>query len=208
MNIRFIEANIMRTKDEALHRRRKSEIMNAAAQCFAAKGIHQTNMQEICDTAKISAGALYRYYDSKDAIILALAESERAANAELIAHLVGSKDIVEGICQALPEILDVLCGEQYGRLAIEIGAEATRNPSIAAVFGKNETELLSAFVETLRLGQQRGTVNPELDAEGAAFTILAMLDGVVGRSMLKNSPSRKQITRSMEHFIRQSLRAE
>jgi len=198
----------MRTRDENLHKRRKSEILAAAAKCFAARGIHQSSMQEICDAAKISAGALYRYFDSKDAIIFALAESERAANAELIAHLDGSEDIVEGICQALPEILKVLCDEQYGRLALEIGAEATRNPAIAKVFEKNETELHKNFIKTLKRGQQNGSVDPKLNIQGAAFLVLAMFDGVIGRSMIKNSPSRKQIVNSMQHFVRRSLRSE
>ncbi len=198
----------MRTRDEDLHKRRKSEILVAAAKCFAAKGIHQSSMQEICDAAKISAGALYRYFDSKNAIIFSLAESERTVNAELIAHLVASEDIVEGICQALPEILESLCDDQYGRLAIEIGAEATRNPAIAKVFGDNEAELHQVFVETLSLGQQRGMVDKNLNTQGAAFMILAMLDGIVGRSMAKNSPPRKQIIKSMQHFIIRSLRSK
>jgi len=196
----------MRTRDEALHMRRKSEILSAAAKCFATKGIHQTSMQEICDTAKISAGALYRYFEGKDAIIFALAESERAANNELISHLVNSNDIVEGLCQALPAIIKILCAPQYARLAIEIGAEATRNPAIAAVFGKNEKELRIALTSTLKTGQSQGTVNPKLHAKTTAFMILAMLDGVTGRSLNKNSPSRKQIIKSMGHFLRRSLR--
>ncbi len=197
----------MRTKDEALHKRRKSEILSAAAKCFAAKGIHQTSMQEICDTAKISAGALYRYFEGKDAIIFALAESERAANNELIKHLINSKDIVEGLCQALPEITKILCDPQYARLAIEIGAEATRNPTIAKVFGENEKELRAALTRTLKAGQKLGTVNHKLNTKTTAFMILAMFDGITGRSLGKNAPSRKQIIKSMKHFLRQSLRA-
>ena len=196
----------MRTKDEALHKRRKSEILSAAAKCFAAKGIHQTSMQEICDTAKISAGALYRYFEGKEAIIFALADSERAANNELISHLVNSKDIVEGLCQALPDIIKILCDAQYARLAIEIGAEATRNAAIAKVFGENEDELRNALTRTLKTGQKLGTVNPKINAKTTAFMILAMLDGITGRSLNKNCPSRKQIVKSMRHFLRQSLR--
>lgn len=196
----------MRTRDEALHVRRKSEILAAAAKCFAAKGIHQTSMQEICDTAKISAGALYRYFDSKNEIIFALADSEKTANAELIAHLVASKDIVRGLCEALPEILDELCDEQYGRLAIEIGAEASRNPAVAKVFVNNEKELRTALVDSLKKGQKRGTVDPKLHVDGAVFIILALFDGITGRSAFSRELSRKQIIKSVEQFLCQSLR--
>ena len=203
-----MEDSTMRTRDASLHKRRKSEILAAAAKCFAARGIHQSSMQEICDAAKISAGALYRYFESKDAIIFALAESEKTANAQLIAHLNDSKDIVEGICQALPEIVSVLCDEQYGRLAIEIGAEASRNSAIAKVFASNEDELRRAFINALKLGQDRNTVDRNLNVEGAVFMILALFDGITSRSAFSQNPSRKQIVKSMERFIRRSLRGE
>ncbi len=197
-----------RTRNEALHKRRKSEIISAAAHCFAAKGIHQTSMQEICNTARISAGALYRYFDSKEAIIVALAESEKAANGGLIDYLVDSRDIVEGLCQALPTVLKILCNEQYGRLAIEIRAEASRSKTIAKVYGKNEIELQEALSKAFKEGQKLSTVDTELNARGTAFMILAMFDGISGRYMIKNSPGKKKIIESMQQFLRRTLRTQ
>ena len=196
----------MRTRNEALHKRRKSEILSAAAKCFAAKGIHQTSMQEICDTAGISAGALYRYFESKEAIIVALADEERAENAELIAHLAAADDIVDGLCEALPEIVAVLGNEQYGRLAVEIGAEATRNPVIADVFGRNESELRGALVEALERGQKRGTVDPALDVQATVFLIQALFDGIPGRSIFAEDVPPRQVAETLERFLRKALR--
>lgn len=196
----------MRTRDEALHKRRKSQILSAAAKCFAARGIHQTSMQEICDTAGISAGALYRYFESKEAIIVALADEERAENAELIAHLAAADDIVDGMCEALPEIIAVLGNGQYGRLAIEIGAEATRNPMIAEVFGRNESELRGALVEALERGQKRGAVDPALDVQATVFLILALFDGIPGRSIFAEDVPPGQVVEALERFLRKALR--
>ena len=198
--------DMARTRDEALHKRRKSEILDAAAKCFAEKGIHQTSMQEICEAAKISAGALYRYFDSKRAIIFALAESEKTANDALIAHLVGARDIVEALCEALPSVLEILCDEEYGRLAIEIAAEASRNQVIAQLFGQNEEELRQALSAALAEGQKLGTVDPKISADSTAFMILALFDGITGRSLGDKIPSRRLIVKTMRHFLRRSLR--
>lgn len=197
----------MRTRDEALHKRRKSEIIGAAAKCFAAKGIHQTSMQEICDTAGISAGALYRYFESKEAIIIALADEERAENAKLIAHLSAADDLVDAMCEAVPEIIAVLGDERFGRLAIEIGAEATRNPAIAEVFERNESELRGALVEAMERGQKSGTVDPALDVHATVFLILALFDGIPGRGVFAEDVQSKQVARVLQLFLSKALRS-
>ena len=51
--------------------------------CFARSGFHKASMQDICAEAGMSAGNLYRYFRSKEAIIAAIAEAERVRNAAL-----------------------------------------------------------------------------------------------------------------------------
>lgn len=48
---------------------RKSEILDAAAILFAARGIAGTSMREIGDEVGLNAGALYHYFRSKGAIV-------------------------------------------------------------------------------------------------------------------------------------------
>ncbi|PTR19158.1 TetR family transcriptional regulator [Rhodococcus sp. OK519] len=48
---------------------RRSEILDAAAVLFAARGIAGTSMREIGDEVGINAGALYHYFRSKGAIV-------------------------------------------------------------------------------------------------------------------------------------------
>jgi len=191
-----------RTRDQNLHKRRKTQIIRAAAICFADKGIHQTSMQEICDAANISAGALYRYFASKDAIILAMAESEKNANEQLITHLSNSTDVVEGLCQALPTIVTILSNRKYGRLAIEISAEASRNPAMAELFQSNDAQLQNAMIKAFKAGQKQGTVNKDLNVKGAVYVILAMFDGITLRSTSLASPPKTKTVKSFIHFIR------
>src|ERR1700758_1168029 len=53
---------------------RRAHILAAARRCFVRDGFHQTSMQDLVREAGMSSGAVYRYFDSKDAMILAIAE--------------------------------------------------------------------------------------------------------------------------------------
>lgn len=50
---------------------RRVQILNAAWICFYRNGVQSTTMEEIVREADLSAGAVYRYFAGKDAIILA-----------------------------------------------------------------------------------------------------------------------------------------
>src|SRR5690606_27390679 len=50
-------------------RERSDHILDAAGRCFARAGFHRTTMQDICREAAVSPGALYIYFNSKEALI-------------------------------------------------------------------------------------------------------------------------------------------
>ena len=58
---------------------RRNQILDAAWSCFAKRGFHQTTMQDIATDAGISAGAIYRYYASKEAVLAAITERTPSA---------------------------------------------------------------------------------------------------------------------------------
>ena len=53
---------------------RRAHILAAARRCFVRDGFHQTSMQDLVREAGMSSGAVYRYFASKDAMIVAIAE--------------------------------------------------------------------------------------------------------------------------------------
>lgn len=59
---------VERTAVESAADGRKSEILSAAAELFAARGIDATSVREIGDKVGLNPGALYHYFPSKNAI--------------------------------------------------------------------------------------------------------------------------------------------
>lgn len=58
-----------------LHADRRESILDAALECFVERGFHGTSVPEIADRAKIAAGTIYHYFDSKEALVNALYRS-------------------------------------------------------------------------------------------------------------------------------------
>lgn len=63
----------MTTTFEKLSKERQNKILAAAAGVFAKKGYHQAGIVEICHAADISNGALYKYFENKKGLFLAVA---------------------------------------------------------------------------------------------------------------------------------------
>ena len=72
-------------------------ILDAAKTCFVRSGFQGASMQQICAEAGMSPGALYRYFASKEAIIEAICEADRADDAKLFAAILSNPDVVEGV---------------------------------------------------------------------------------------------------------------
>lgn len=52
----------------------KDKILNAALALFAQNGFHATSVNQIAKAAKVSKGLTYNYFDSKEALLLAIIE--------------------------------------------------------------------------------------------------------------------------------------
>src|SRR5688500_13180579 len=120
---------------------RQSRILDAAEHCFVRSGFHRTTMQDVAAEAGMSPGNLYRYFRSKDAIAIGLAERDRSrVNADFTA-LMDASDLMASFA-ALgrkhfadePRARSVLC--------LEIWAEATRNVAFAEVMEAFERDLI------------------------------------------------------------------
>lgn len=179
---------VMSRINEKRRAARRQHIMDAAAACFIRHGFHQAGMQQICAEAGMSPGNLYRYFGSKDEIIEAIAESEREDVADVLRELSGTRDLVKSLKTIAVEVLKLSSDTGYGRLSVEVVAEASRNPRVADIIAKTDRELLGALIAALERAQAGGEIDPELTTDAAAEILLALLDGLMSRFLL-NPPS-------------------
>src|SRR3954469_21945833 len=101
-----------RVSDDHLERRRQ-QILDAARRCFVRKGFHRTSMQDVFAESGLSAGAVYRYFKSKNEIIHAIA-TDKVGGAIVVLEQILKEDpippleeIVERFATYVQGVLDV-----------------------------------------------------------------------------------------------------
>jgi len=174
----------VRKVDPERQRAKRQQIVEAAVECFARRGFHATTTAEICAAAGMSPGNLFHYFDSKDAIIQAIAEEDQRETAAMFAELDAADNVLEALLEMAEGAMTLATDQVYARISIEIAAEATRNPKITALFVVNEGETKAALVALLARGMDRGQIDPSLDPESAATWLIALLDGAIGRAVM------------------------
>lgn len=153
--------------------------------CFAEKGFHNTSTAEICRAAGMSPGNLFHYFESKAAIIAAIAEQDRGEIAQLFAELSEGADTV-GVLEGIAErVMRLVADDAYGRLSLEIAAESARNPEVAALFQSNDAFVTAELIRLLERGVVAGQIDPHLDCKAGAIWLFALVDGAIGRAIIE-----------------------
>ncbi len=159
---------------------RREHILDAAERCFARAGFHRTTMSDISAAAKVSAGALYVYFDSKEALIEGLCERDRAEFAERFRRLAAAPDFVAAL-RALGEEIFVEEPAHRRLMTVEIGVEATRNPRIGEIFRSVDTYIHASFELLFQRLKDEGRIAPVLDVPTLARVFAVIGDGLFWR---------------------------
>lgn len=166
--------------ERASHRRK--QVLDAAACCFSRHGFHGASMAEISKTAGMSAGHIYNYFDSKDAIIAAFVEQNMERVSNIMHDLAQREDplqaMVDDVEQRVRECLD----PTIWAVPLEIHSEASRNPKIAATMqaaDERSRAQISAIVMAAR--EKRGLPAGKAMVEGRINAMIAMYQGLAVR---------------------------
>lgn len=159
---------------------RRLRIVDAAERCFSRNGFHRTTMQDICKEAGISPGALYLYFDSKEALIEALTERDREQFAGHFANA-GEGDDFAAVLEHVFRVCVVDQPPHKSALCIEIGAESTRNPAIAATMRRFDESLRASLMLWLGDAQRKGLIDPVQPLEQALTAAIVIADGFMWR---------------------------
>jgi TetR/AcrR family transcriptional regulator, repressor for uid operon len=170
---------------------RREHILDAAEACFAQSGFHRTTMHDICKLAGVSPGALYVYFDSKEALIEGLTERDRLEFAERFALVVEASNFLA----ALRELGDYYMQadrSMKARIGVEIGLEATRNPRIGEIYKRFDDEVKDNFERLFRRLAAEGLIAPAMDIPTLANAVSIIADGMFWRHATRNDTASSQ----------------
>ncbi|MDX2287610.1 MAG: TetR/AcrR family transcriptional regulator [Hyphomicrobiaceae bacterium] len=165
-----------RLKPETQHARRE-QILDAAERCIARSGFHGATMADICAEAKLSPGALYGHFASKEALIAGIAERDRNKLAGEFKALADAPDLFQAL-QKLGEHYTIEEPRYKRVLCVEIGAEATRNAEVGAIFRSVDSFVLKSFEDLFARAAETGRISPRYDP-----ATLALLVNIIGEGL-------------------------
>jgi AcrR family transcriptional regulator len=157
---------------------RKNQILDAASTVFARLGFHEARMDDIVAEAKLSKGALYWYFKSKDAIISGLLD--RLFNHELAG--LRALETADGAVSArlrtyTRQMAATIEQMQFlSAIAFEFYAIAGRHASVRRALKHYFQTYEEVLVRLFRQGITRGEFRA-LDPEVPARTLLALYEG-------------------------------
>lgn len=163
---------------------RREQIMAAARRCFLRNGFHATSMHDLFAEANLSSGAVYRYFASKDELIVAIAE-DNMRDVVATLHSIAAEGTEASVGDALAGVIEVINKKHkeggLGGIAVQVWAEALRNPAVAERFTKLLDTLRADLATTVRTHQAAGI----LPADVAPQSIANILTGIVAGHILQ-----------------------
>jgi len=161
----------------------RARIIAAAVACFAEKGFHKTSMRDIFKEAELSPGAVYNYFESKEAIIEAVCQLGRQEHQSIFQQQnLANGDLEAQVDAGLNGYREMLFGipmrEAWLRADIMFTAEALINPDLAKTGTANYQMIIEHLTAIAQRWIERGWVRPEHDAAAIAQVMFATVQGL------------------------------
>jgi AcrR family transcriptional regulator len=186
--------------ETAIARRRKEQVLEAAAECFRREGFHRSSMAKISAAAGMSSGHIYHYFASKEEIVEAIVERERSELEVLIEKSKESMlhaDVVTAVVDITSQSVTRYLDRENAVLNMEILAEVARNPSIADLVERHDQEVFQEFYALL------GNNSPETVSR--CEIVSALLEGLSVRAVrnphLNDTLDRERVRNIIRHII-------
>ena len=172
----------------------RQRILDAARVVFAEKGVSGASIEDICEQAGFTRGAVYSNFADKDAILREVIEREHRA---LLDHIAGSIDIVDEALAAAPS-LEAAVASLVNRIVRTIPSErevtlisteleivAVRRPELAASFLAVNNEFRQGLASFLVAALERVGREPTVDPLDVIDAVKAIGERSVRRALIE-----------------------
>lgn len=179
-----------RAKEEA--EKTRTRILASALALFTKKGYAHTTFTDIAARLKMTKGAVYWHFESKEALLVALVDEMLAKFARQIADVMPKEELTfPAVAEMMVKNAAQIIGDPKGMAFFLLMHEQIQWSS--ASMGKVREELLKderfgpwrAFQMAVLNDRAAGRVRPEVNADRVAHACLALWDGLVHARIAK-----------------------
>jgi len=183
--------------------RQRERILEAAEQCFIESGFHAASMARIAQTAGISAGLIYRYFDGKGLIVKAIIERHVETDGSCAMDRLNSS---EDVCTAMLDLFE--CWQRgndpkmNAGLLLDLTAVCTRDPQIARVVRDRDRVVSDRLAQVVRrIARARGVILKSAAARDRADLLQCLMEGLASRVVRDPKVRRSSLKPMLEKVI-------
>jgi AcrR family transcriptional regulator len=171
---------VPRITEERRESQRK-RVLDAALACFDRSGFHRTTMQDIVRESGLSPGAIYGYFESKEAVVEAVAAERHRAEKDLLVDALAAPDPIEGMTTFVLRYFEWLGRpeeKRRRRVGVQIWAESLHDGQMRASVDAGLAPL-AAITRALRSARRKKQLPPSIRPDGLARMLLALIQGFI-----------------------------
>lgn len=155
-----------------LPKKKQKAILDAAAKVFAQKGYYRANVADICKKARISNGALYKYFKNKEDVFTSVFDrTVQLFSVEYEAFFSTEKSIYQKIQTILEKILYV--ADRYADYIViyfDLGSPSM-SKFAPALSGRIENPAKAFWLSLIKEGKKRGEIDEKINSKVASYII-------------------------------------
>jgi len=152
---------------------RRRQILAAASRVFARKGYDRATTREIADEADLAEGTIYNYFDSKQQLLLALAQGIRIEFEHVISRLRAEGDPSTEIARGVRDSLRIMADNAEVIRGLVTGLW---NPQLefSGYLIPGSQQLVAKVERLLATGVEQGRLRPH-DTDLVAKMVVGMV---------------------------------
>lgn len=175
----------------------RNKILDAAKTLIEQRGYSALGVAEICSTAGVPKGSFYYFFESKQALALAVIDEHWATQRQQWVELLSSDhdplrrlrdlfEATEDVQRAGQQRAGLVVGCLFGNLALELSNQAEEIRSRLQEIFEAQIDLIEQVVIEAK---DAGQASASVDARDAARSIVAQIEGSVLLAKLVNDPA-------------------
>lgn len=194
---------------EEYKQRKKKEILESALVCFAKKGFQAATIDDIVAHSKISKGAIYNYFKSKEEIYLELINEEVATMNQLLTEKIST---FQTAFEKIQYLFDLYTSNNPAHsnevdsiiVHYEFRLFAIRDEKLQGILKKRTNTFFIEFIsQIIEEGKASGEFKSDLDAFVTANLFWAIMDGVTFQGIAnRDFPYEKVIERTRTMMLK------
>ena len=189
----------------APRRRRRDEVLQAAADLFFEKGYEATSTADIAERVGILRGSVYYYLDTKEALLFELLEGVFAGFLAALADIQAEeRDALAKVRQVVGHHVRYLA-DNLVRTTLFLTESRSLSAEHRAVVLAQEEEYRSALGELIASGQREGTIRGDVSPEIVAMAIVGAANWVHRWYSTDGGATADEIARQFELVLTDGL---